>query len=89
MIERIERTERIKGIDRNVSRDRRKDGYEEDAPEKKFSDFLKKAGKGKAPEKQAKIGEAYRLEVGRATQSLFYEGNVDFKALRRNLSAYL
>ncbi|MBO6178825.1 MAG: hypothetical protein IKN12_03980 [Selenomonadaceae bacterium] len=89
MIERIERTERIKGIDRNESRDKRKSGYDDNAPEKKFSDFLKKAAKTKPAERPAKIGEAYRLEVGRATQSLFYEGGLDFKSLRRNLSAYL
>ncbi|MBR3622617.1 MAG: hypothetical protein IKN43_04630 [Selenomonadaceae bacterium] len=89
MIERIERTERIKGIDRNESRDKRKNGYDDNAPEKKFSDFLKQADKKKAVAKPTKIGEAYHLEVGRATQSLFYNGGIDFKSLRRNLSAYI
>lgn len=88
MVESIERIERVKGINYDVGRREREDGSNEDSSGKKFSDYLKKASK-KAPEKSAEIGDAYKLDVGRPSHSLFYEGNVDFRAIRRNLSAYL
>lgn len=88
MVERIESIDRIKGINYDVGRRERKDGYNEDASGKKFMEYLQKARKVKT-EKSAPVGEAYKLDVGRPTHSLFYEESVDFRAIRRNLSAYM
>lgn len=88
MVESIERIERVKGINYDVGRREKEEGSYEDSSGRKFSDYLKKANK-KAPEKSAEIGEAYRLDVGRPSHSLFYNGGVDFRSVRRNLSAYM
>lgn len=88
MIESIERIERVKGINYDVGRREDKNSSDEEALEKKFSEYLKKASK-KTPKKAAEIGDAYKLDVGRPSHSLFYEGGIDFRSVRRNLSAYL
>ena len=88
MVERIESIERVKGINYDVGRHERKEDEKEDLSGRKFSDYLKKAKKT-PPKEAAPIGEAYKLDVGRSTHSLFYEGEIDFRAIRRNLSAYL
>jgi len=88
MIESIERVERVKGINYDIGRREDKEKEDADASGRKFSDYLKKANK-KTLEKSAGIGEAYKLEVGRPSHSLFYDGEIDFRAVRRNLSAYL
>lgn len=88
MIESIERVERVKGINYDVGRREDRERENTDASGKKFSDYLKKANK-KSPEKTSEIGDAYKLDVGRPSHSLFYDGGVDFRAVRRSLSAYL
>lgn len=88
MVERIERVARVKGVDYDVGRSfDRKDGYEDQASGKKFSDFFQKA-RTRRTEAKVNVPEAYRLEIGRATQSLFYEGGMDFRSLRSKLAAY-
>ncbi|MBQ7479753.1 MAG: hypothetical protein IJT01_12805 [Selenomonadaceae bacterium] len=88
MVERIERVARVKGVDYDVGRSfDRKEGYEDQASGKKFSEFFQKA-RNRQTVAESKIPEAYRLEIGRATQSLFYTGGMDFRSLRSKLSAY-
>ena len=88
MVERIERVARVKGVDYDVGRSfDRKDGYEEQASGKKFSEVFRKA-RDRRTETKVNVSEAYRLEIGRATQSLFYEGGTDFRSLRNKLAAY-
>ena len=88
MVERIERVARVKGVEYDVGRSfDRKEGYEEQASGKKFSEYFRQARKNQT-EVKSTVPEAYRLEIGRATQSLFYEGGMDFRSLRSKLSAY-
>lgn len=95
MIESIERIERIKGINYDVGQREDKESTDKDASGKKFSDFLKNATNkaknkaGKSAEKPSVPGEAYKLDMKRASQSFFYNGAIDFRAVRRNLSEYI
>ncbi len=88
MVERIGKVARVKGVEYDVGRSfDRKEGYEEQAFEKKFAGVFQRAQKSHE-EERGSVPEAYRLELGRATQSLFYEGGLDFRPLRSKLKAY-
>ena len=88
MVERIEKVARVKGIDYDVGRSfDRKEGYEEQASGKKFSEFFQKARNHQAAE-PSNVSAPYRLELSRATQSLFYERGMDFRSLSSKLKAY-
>ena len=75
MIERIEKITRTKAIDREVHHPFKQG--EDRGNGRSFQDFLNAAQGSVAPKKQVSDtlsvpGEAYRLDIGRATQSLFY-----------------
>ncbi|WP_338625209.1 hypothetical protein [Selenomonas sp. TAMA-11512] len=76
MIERIEKITRAKAISRDIHRPFKQG--EERGNGERFQEYLNAAQGSVAPKKQGSEplsvpGEAYRLDVGRATQSLFYE----------------
>ena len=87
MVEGIERIERVKSVNYDVGRREKDEGSYEEGSDKRFSDYLKKANK-KPQKESAGIGEAYKLDVGRPSHSLFYDGGIDFRAIKKNLSAY-
>jgi hypothetical protein len=88
----LERVGRIAGIKKlKFSNDElfeRKRGYEEKEERETFASIFEeekqKKRKNSQEERQNK-NEAYTLEVGRATQSLFYRGQVDLSAAREKL----
>ncbi len=88
MVERIEKVARVKGVDYDVGRSfDRKEGYEEKDSGKKFSEVFQKARNRQVAEPSS-VSAPYRLELSRATQSLFYEGGMDFRSLSSKLRAY-
>jgi len=88
MVERVGKVARMKGVSYDVGHSfDRKEGYEDQDSGKKFSNLFQREKRRQAEEKDG-VPAAYRLEVGRATQSLFYENGFDFRALRSKLKAY-
>lgn len=88
MIDRIEKVARVKGVDHDMGRSfDRKEGYEDRGSGKKFSDLFQQESM-RQTEKKSAIPAAYRLEIGRATQSLFYEQGLDFRGLWGRYRAY-
>lgn len=84
MIERIEKIARAKAIDHEVHRPFKQG--EERGHGRSFQDFLRAAQGSVAPKKQGKEalsvpGDAYRLDIGRATQSLFYQDGTRLPSL--------
>ncbi|MBR2216077.1 MAG: hypothetical protein IJ849_10005 [Selenomonadaceae bacterium] len=85
MVERIERVARVNGISYGAYRPfERKEGYRDKERQKpKFSGFLRHALGGE-PEDDG----SYRLDigVGRATQSLFYRGDIDLRPMQERMN---
>ena len=90
MLERIRRITRVKQL--KFSSDElfeRKKGYEEKDRRKTFSSIFKDEIQKKQKDigdKPHKTNEAYSLEVGRPTQSLFYEGKADISNVQEKLT---
>jgi len=88
MVERIERVMRIKRLRFNNDElfERRK-GFEEreqgEAFASIFEDEIEKRKKRQSED--ASSNGAYRLEVGRPTQSLFYQGKADISDMKGKL----
>ena len=79
MLERIERVERIKGIDNDVGKSfARRHGYDDTNKNgKNFAQVLRDTLRGGVPTER-EVPAAYALEISsvpKATQSLFYENS--------------
>ena len=83
MVERIERVNKIKAIDYDISRPfERREDYENPRRGKgSFKHMLHSAMKQENPADAESLPEAYTLELSRATQSLFYQNLVNLKHL--------
>jgi len=90
MLDRIERVARVKGVESDVRKSfKRKEGYEDQGKKKQqFAQVLdKELNKESRPGNEAGPGapRAYSLELARPTHSLYYENEVDFAQLKRNI----
>ena len=86
MLERVERVMGIKRVKFNNDElfERRKGFEERGAFASIFEDEMQKKRKKSDDDVQPK-SDAYTLEVGRATQSLFYQGQVDLSGIKEKL----
>ena len=88
MVERVERVMRIKRVRFNNDElfERRK-GFEEREKDESFSSIFEDEveKKKKRQMKQEDSETAYHLEIGRATQSLFYQAKADIFDAKRKL----
>ena len=87
MVERIERVMRIKRLRFNNDElfERRK-GFEEREENEAFASiFEDEIEKKKKSQENDLSNGAYRLEVGRPTQSLFYQGKADISEVKGKL----
>jgi hypothetical protein len=90
MLDRIERVTRVKGVEPDVRKSfKRKEGFEDQGKKKQqFSQVLdRELSKESRPGNDAGPGapRAYALELARPTHSLYYENEVDFAQVKRNL----
>lgn len=86
MVDRIEKVTKVKGVSYDIGRPfERKEGYEDENQQGgSFYQMLKHNMK-KSSDGKVTISEPYKLELSRATQSLFYEKGLQIKALERKL----
>lgn len=88
MVERIERVMRVKRLRFNNDElfERRK-GFEEKEQGESFASIFEDEieKKKKRQSENAHSNRAYHLEVGRPTQSLFYQGKVDISDVKGKL----
>ena len=87
MVERIERVMRIKRLRFNNDElfERRKGFEEKEQGETFASIFEDEIEKKKKSQENDLSNGAYRLEVGRPTQSLFYQGKADISEVKGKL----
>lgn len=90
MVERIERVARVKGIESDANRFfERKEGYEDHRQGKKqFAKVLdREIEREERPANEAGAGipNAYKLDLLRPTQSLFYVQGVDLREAERKM----
>ena len=88
MVERIERVTRIKRLRfNNDELFERRSGFEEKAQEETFTSIFKDEieKKKKQSSENPSLNKAYLLEVGRPTQSLFYQGKADISEVKGRL----
>lgn len=88
MVERIERVMRIKRLRFNNDElfERRK-GFEEQAQGESFASIFKDEMEKKknTASETSSSNRAYQLDVGRPTQSLFYQGKADISVVKGKL----
>ena len=89
MVERIERVMRIKRLRfNNDELFERKKGFEEREQDESFASIFNdemEKKKNQQREYTASHNSAYHLEVGRPTQSLFYQGKADISDVKGKL----
>ena len=86
MVERIEKVNRVKGVDYDVNRPfERKEGYGDGtSKDSAFRQMLKKQMEKNTSE-NAPIAEAYAVDIQRATQSLFYKDGLNLRVLGKDV----
>ena len=86
MVERIEKVNRVKGVDYDVNRPfERKEGYGDGTgKDSAFRQMLKKQMEKNTSE-NAPIAEAYAVDIQRATQSLFYQDGLNLRVLGKDV----
>ncbi len=91
MIDKVEKITRIKGAVYDVRRRKEKDGKEgrQGKFKRMLSSALEKDKKNAEKDDLALASQAYRLDVNRATQSLFYQGRqmLDLSELVKQIHA--
>lgn len=90
MLERVERVTRIKGVKFDTEDlFQRRRGFDERHERELFASIFEdeiEKKKRRAEEESAAKDDAYRLDVGRATQSLFYQGKAELSGVRGKIS---
>ena len=86
MVERIEKVNRVKGVDYDVNRPfERKEGYGDGTGKDSAIRQKLKKQREKNTSENAPIAEAYAVDIQRATQSLFYKDGLNLRVLGKDV----
>ena len=84
-IERITRTNRVRFDTEELFERKRRS--EDERGQQSFAELFREEQEAaeESKDRHVKIDRAYKLDVGRPTQSLFYQGKIDIRAMRQRL----